>query len=91
MTDNGPAFTSGGFEQFVKANGIRQVKMTTLYHSGSNGLAEHSVQIFKGGMKKLKDGTLETKLARFMFRYRLIPQTTTGLSPYKLLFGHSLH
>ena len=89
VTDNGPAFTSGEFEQFVKANGIKHVR-TAPYHHASNGLAERSVQILKSGMKKLKDGTLETNLARFLFSYRLTPQTTTGPSPSELLFVRHL-
>jgi len=47
VTDNGPSFTSGEFDQFVKSNGIRHVK-TAPYHPTSNGLAKQSVQIFKG-------------------------------------------
>ena len=72
-----------------KTNGIRHVR-TAPYHPASNGLAERSMRIFKGGMKKLKDRTLEIKLAHFLFSYRLTPQTTTGLSPSELLFGHRL-
>ena len=35
-------------------------------------------------------GTLETQVARFLFNYRIIPQTTTGVSPSELLFDHHL-
>ena len=31
----------------------------------------------QGGMKKLKDGSLETRVSRFLSRYRITPQTTT--------------
>ena len=45
------------------------------------------MQTFKSGMKKLTSGTLEARLARFLFNYRITPQTTTGVSPSELLFG----
>ena len=38
-------------------------------------------------MKKLKDGSLETRVSRFLSRYRITPQTTTGVSPAELLLG----
>ena len=79
---NGPAFTSGGFEKFVKVNGIKHVK-TAPYHPVSNGLVEQSVQIFKDGIKKLKDGSLETKV-----QTHTVDQTC--LSPSELLFGRRI-
>ena len=38
-------------------------------------------------MKKLTSGTLEARVARFLFNYRITPQTTTGVSLSELLFG----
>ena len=89
VTDNETAFTSAEFAQFMKQNGIRHVT-TSPYHPTSNGLADRSVQTFKEGMKKLTNGTLETKLARFLFKYRSTLQATTGVSPAELMFGRPL-
>ena len=47
-------------------------------------------QTFKQGLKKLTEGSLETRLARFLFSYRTTPQSTTGQSPAELLFGRPL-
>ena len=89
VTDNGSNFTSSEFEEFLKANGIRHIK-TAPYHPASNGLAEWAIQTFKSGMKKLTIGSLETRVARFLFTYHVTPQTTTGSSPSELLLGHRL-
>ena len=54
VTDNGPAFTSQEFANFIKANGIRH--LTSLpYHPASNGPAERVVQtFFKAAIKKVE-------------------------------------
>ncbi|KAI0213198.1 hypothetical protein LSAT2_001793 [Lamellibrachia satsuma] len=36
-------------------------------------------------------GTVETKVPRFIFRYRNTPQSTTGLSPAEMLLGRRPH
>ena len=89
VSDNATNFTSEEFEQFLKKNGVKHVK-TPPYHPASNGLAERAVQTFKEGMRKLKDGSLDTKLSRFLFKYRMTPQSTTGVTPAELMFGRRL-
>ena len=76
VTDNGSNFVSEEFEDFLKRNGIRHIR-TAPYHPSSNGLAERAVQTIKEAMKKLKDGSLETRVSRFLSRCRITPQTTT--------------
>ena len=46
-----------------------------------------AVQTFKLGMKKQTSGSLQTKLSRFLFHYRLTPNATTGLAPAELLLS----
>lgn len=89
VSDNGTNFKSEEFEQFLQRNGIRHIR-TPPCHPASNGMVERVVQTFKEGMKKLKDGSLETKLARFLFKYRITPHSTTGISPAELMFGRRL-
>ena len=91
VTDNGAVFTSKEFQEYMEANGIVLIH-TAPYHPASNGLVERAVQTFKLGVKKMagETGTLEAKLARFLFSYRATPQTTTGISPGELLMGRRL-
>ena len=62
VSDNAANFTSEELEKFLRKNGVKHVK-TPLYHPSSNGLTERAVQTFKEGIKKLRDGSLETKLS----------------------------
>ena len=90
VSDNGTCFTSEEFQQFLKANGIRHARSAPS-HPATNGLAERAVQTVKEGLKKAVEGSLQTKLSRFLFQYRLLPHTTTGMSPSELLIGKRMH
>ena len=48
------------------------------------------MKIFKNGMKKMTEGSLAQKLVRFLFSYRITPQSTTGVSPSELLMNRKL-
>ena len=89
VSDNGSCFTSVEFQQFTTRNGIRHVKVAP-YHPASNGLAERAVQTFKEGMKKIKTDSIQCRLSRFLFHYRITPHTTTGVPPAELLMGRHL-
>ena len=89
VSDNAANFTSDEFAKFLKLNKVQHVR-TPSYHPASNGLVERAVQTFKDGMKKLKTGSVDTKLARFLFKYRITPQSSTGISPAELMFGRRL-
>ncbi len=86
VTDNGPTFTSTEFTDFMTGNGIKLVHSAP-YHPSTNGLAERAVQSFKQALKKISGSSLQERLSRFLFRYRITPHTTTGVSPAEMLFG----
>lgn len=89
VTDNGPSFKSECFAQFTAANGITHLTSAP-FHPASNGLAERTVQTFKNSMRKLTGGSVQNRVNRFLFRYRITPQTTTGQSPAELLMKRKL-
>ena len=89
VSDNGTAFTSQEFRDFLRQNGIRHTT-TAPYHPASNGLAERCVQTFKRAMKKEVVQDLQYELSKFLFRYRTTPRTTTGITPAQLLMGRQL-
>ena len=89
VSDNGTVFTSAEFKEFLQRNNIQHIR-TAPYHPASNGQAERAVQTFKNGMKRSSKDTLETRVSRFLFHYRITPNTTTGVSPAELLMGRSL-
>ena len=89
VTDNGPAFVGDEFERFCAKNGIRHVP-TAPYHPASNGQAERVVRAFKEAMNKLKTGDIETKVNRLLFKYRITPHTSTGVSPSKLMLKREI-
>ena len=86
VSDNGSSFTSAEFESFMKNNGIQHVRSAP-FHPSSNGLAERAVQTFKEGMKKIEGETIQTRVSRFLFSYRITPHATTGVSPAELMMA----
>ena len=86
VTDNGTAFTSREFKDFISRNAIRHVT-TSPYYPSSNGLAERVVQTFKKAFKKLAPDSVNRRLAQFLLQYHLTPHTSTGASPAELLMG----
>ena len=86
VTDNGTCFVSLEMESFLRRNGVKHLT-SVQYHPSSNGLAERANQVVKRGLKKVKAGSMRTRLSKILFAYRLTPQTTTGVAPAELLIG----
>ena len=74
----------------MKDNGIKQI-FSAPYHPSSNGLAERAVQTVKQGLRQMQGpGTIQDKLSKFLFKYRITPHTTTGIPPCELLMNRRL-
>ena len=89
VSDNESNFVSSEFKSFLQKNDIKHITSAP-YHPSTNGLVERAVQTLKQGMKKQDDGSVDTKLARFLLSFRIIPQSTTGESPAQLRWRRSL-
>ncbi len=89
VTDNGLSFTSSEFRDFLKGNGIIHVTSAP-YHPATNGLVERGVQTLKQGLKKIEGSSMQERLSKFLFGYRLMPHSTTGVSPAEMLMGRRL-
>ncbi|XP_052374260.1 uncharacterized protein K02A2.6-like [Oncorhynchus keta] len=91
VSDNAQAFVSDEFTRFMSVNGIKH-STSAPYHPATNRLAERFVQTLKQGLRAAKrdEGTLQTKLAKFLASYRNTPHATTNESPAALMFGRPL-
>ena len=76
VTDNATCFTSAEFGLFMAKNGIQHIT-SPAYRPSSNRLAEREVQPLKRGLTKMKNGSIETRLARCLLPYRVTPHSTT--------------
>ena len=86
VSDNGPGFASEEFNVFLQMNGVKHL-YSAPYHPSSNGQAERMVRVLKESLKRVKQGDIDTRLSRLLFRYRITPHTLTGQSPSELLLG----
>lgn len=89
VSDNGTAFSSEEFRRFMSRNGITHIR-TAPYHPNSNGIAERSVRTTKSALKKITEGPIAQRLARFLFSYRRSPLAATGRSPAENMFGRPM-
>ena len=81
VTDNGSCFTSEEFATCMLNNGIQHICVAP-YHPASNGMAKRdvSVQTFKQGFTKMKEGTIETRVSRFTLAVVSINSSRSKLS-----------
>ena len=90
VTDNASIFVSAEMKKFWQNNGSRHITSSP-YHPATNGLAERAVQTFTAAFKRMDSGSIQTRISRFLFNYRITSQGTTGISPAELLMKRKLH
>ena len=87
-SDQGRNFESEMLHQMLQAFGIKKSR-TTAYHPQCDGMVER----FNRSLLQLlrcyvsAEGDWETYLPLVLYAYRTAPHSTTGVSPFQLMFG----
>ncbi|XP_064470181.1 uncharacterized protein K02A2.6-like [Ornithodoros turicata] len=88
VSDNAPNLVSAEMAQFYHRNGVKH-RTRAPFHPATNGQAERMVGETKRALKKLT-GSLDCRLARFLFKQHTTVSATTHKTPAELLFGRRL-
>ncbi|XP_013071132.2 uncharacterized protein LOC129924728 [Biomphalaria glabrata] len=89
LSDRGPQFVAELTKQITGTLGIHQV-FTSPYCPQSNGVCERLNGTIKSILSKVsseKPENWDLLLPCVLFAYREIPQTSTGFSPFELVYG----
>ena len=92
LTDQGTNFTSQLLIELYRMLHIQPIR-TTPYHPQTDGLVERFNQTLKLMLRKtaVKEGIDWDKMLPYvLFAYREVPQTSTGFSPFELLYGYQV-
>nr|XP_006012602.1 PREDICTED: uncharacterized protein LOC102366250 [Latimeria chalumnae] len=89
LTNQGTPFMSRLMKELCDLLHIKTLR-TSVYHPQTDGLVERFNRTLKSMLKKVvsKDGkNWDTMLPYLMFAIRDVPQSSTGFSPFELLYG----
>ena len=89
VTDGGPQYTAGLMEEALKLLGINH-SLATPYHPETNGLCEKANGTVEAMLRKLSTDqpkVWDRLLPGVLFAYREVPQSTTGFSPFQMVYG----
>ena len=93
LTDRGGEFEADLPHELYKALGVYKVK-TTAYRPNADGLAERTVQTFKQMLSKYigeNQHTWPQYLQQVCFAYRTTEQSSTRMTPSRMMFGRELN
>ena len=93
LTDQGSNFTSQLLAEVYRLLHIHPIR-TSPYHPQTDGLVERFNQTLKGMLSKAAttEGKDWDKLIPYLlFAYREVPQSSTGFSPFELVYGCAVH
>ena len=94
VSDNGPSLIAKEVENWLANIDVNisphLANISLVYHSKSNGIAERLVRTFKEHSKVNRLSYLTISVDRFLFSYRNISNSTTGLSSAMLMLGREL-
>ena len=90
LTDRGSTFTSEAFQDFTKELGV-QMLLTASYRPQSNGTIERAngtlKRMLKACLEEDSDREWDELLPWVLYAYRTSVHSSTGFSPFFLLFG----
>jgi transposase InsO family protein len=89
ITDNGGEFTAYEFEKYLQQIGIEH-HCTTPVHPQSNGRTERFNRTLKEMLRRMINNCAEDwedRLGEALLAYRTSVSTTTGYTPFYLLYG----
>lgn len=92
LSDNGPQFKSEIYLQVCRFFNIKPTK-SSIYHPQSNGMVERFNGTLKSILRKVAENepdNWDRFISAALFAYREIPNETTGVSPYELVFGRKV-
>ena len=92
LSDQGTNFMSQLLRELYNLLNIRPIR-TSPYHPQTDGLVECFNKTLKSVLRKLvnKEGHDWDRLLPYvLFAYREVPQSTTGFSPFELLYGREV-
>ena len=89
LTDQGSNFTSKLLAELYRLLQVKALK-TSPYHPQNDGLVERLNSTLKSMLRKTvtnEGKDWDKALPYALFAYREVPQSTTGFSPFELLYG----
>jgi len=90
-TDNGPQFVSEEFKSFLQAHGVAHCRKTPLWPQANGEVARQNRSLLKSLQIATLDGkNWRTQLVTWLAAHRSTPQTTTGDTPFHLMFGREM-
>lgn len=89
LSDQGSNFMSQLLKEMYRLMKIHPIR-TTPYHPQTDGLVERFHKTLKSVLRRLVKQEGRDCIPYAMFAYREVPQTTTGFSPFELLYGREV-
>ena len=89
VSDQGTNFMSSLITQLCETLGIRKIK-SSVYYPQTNGLVERLNGTLKSMLRKFvhdEPKTWDKVLPYVLFSYREVPESSTGFSPFELVYG----
>ncbi|CAJ2656849.1 unnamed protein product [Trifolium pratense] len=89
VTDNGTQFTDKDFQAFLVALGTKQ-HFTSVEYPQTNGQAEAANRVILRGLRRRLDQNKKKwveELDNVLWAYRTTPHSTTGETPFRMVYG----